>query len=80
MREAGKGKLRASSGDYYRGGASFLADGDQEGRMTYDWDGKRTRQLKLIQGLAVGMTLVAVSAASAALLSLGAEFTLSVFG
>ncbi|PYE23009.1 hypothetical protein C8J32_10811 [Rhizobium sp. PP-CC-3A-592] len=44
--------------------------------MAYDWDGKRTRQLKIIQGVAVGMTVAAVCAAFAALmaLSLGLPF------
>lgn len=48
--------------------------------MTYDWDGKRTRQLKIIQGVAVGMTVVAACAAFAALLTLGADLPFSLFG
>ncbi len=48
--------------------------------MVYDWDGKRTRQLKIIQGVAVGMTVVAVCAASAALLALGSGLPFGVLG
>ena len=48
--------------------------------MTYDWDGKRTRQLKIIQGVAVGMTVVAVCAAFAALFAVGADFRLPQLG
>ncbi|CZT36122.1 hypothetical protein GA0004734_00031240 [Rhizobium sp. 9140] len=48
--------------------------------MTYDWDGKRTRQLKIIQGVAVGMTVVAVCAGFAALLALGADLPFGLVG
>ncbi|CZT36239.1 hypothetical protein [Rhizobium sp. 9140] len=43
--------------------------------MTYDWDGKRTRQLKIIQSVAVGMTFVAACAAFAALLKIALDLS-----
>ena len=48
--------------------------------MTYDWDGKRTKHLRIVQAVAVGMTLLAVCAVLAALLAIGSDLPFTLLG